>query len=863
VSALRRARAYAGQLALLAVLALVAAALAAGAPRAANRMADAGLRADLDELPHSVRDLTFVAGSSLWSAPGDGPRNLSRYRQAFPAPLPGLIGGQWYITETAPLDLGAGSCPQLATVRWETGADQAVRLVRGRRPASSALTETMIGRDAADALGLHPGDTVTLGGRAGGTRIRVVGVFEPLRAADPIWADMALARTACPSVNDGLRWRATLLTDRAGARLAIDTTGVPVVKWRYRLDTARLSADRVAALMTAVIAVHRRPPTGTTLRSSLDLTLSTFDGRLRAVRALLAVVQAGVLAALLGLILLAARLTVDRRRDEYALLRARGAGGRAVAARTLTETLIAVPVAVAAGWFAGAAVPGRAGPSEALLVLGAGLVATLAPAAFAVRDPGFLRPRQDTVRPSPGRLTAEGLVVGLAVLGVLLLRRRGLGTGVDPYLILVPVLLALAAALLALRLVPLLLRRAGRLAARARGAVGFLGLAGAGRGAPLSAGPLAVLVVTIATGVFAGVVTSTVDHARDLAADREVPADARVDGFAFAPDTAAAIARLPGITRVTPVLLRSGAEIRGPGSVFTEGQLMVLDAATAGLDLPAALRTARPGAAPVPALVSPELARSIPTGGRIFVQGRAYEFRIAAVRDTAPGLAVGARRFIVLPRQAMAIPSFEPLIANRFLLAGDRFDPAAVRAAADAGQRAYARQVTGRPGQLTVPATITTWRQQRAALADTGVNGLLTFAFTAGVAAATVLALLAVGFTVLAGAPARGRTLSRLRTMGLSGGQGRRLLVLELVPMIGVALLAGALAGIALPALIGPALALSGFTAGVPARTHLDPLLAGGVLIVAGLAMVAALTVENVVNRRLRLGAVLRLGEEN
>jgi putative ABC transport system permease protein len=87
--------------------------------------------------------------------------------------------------------------------------------------------------------------------------------------------------------------------------------------------------------------------------------------------------------------------------------------------------------------------------------------------------------------------------------------------------------------------------------------------------------------------------------------------------------------------------------------------------------------------------------------------------------------------------------------------------------------------------------------------------------------------------------------------------------VLELVPMIGVALLAGGFAGIALPALVAPALGLSGFTAGLPARIHLDPLLAGGVLLVAVLAVAAALTVENVVNRRLRLGEVLRLGEES
>jgi putative ABC transport system permease protein len=164
--------------------------------------------------------------------------------------------------------------------------------------------------------------------------------------------------------------------------------------------------------------------------------------------------------------------------------------------------------------------------------------------------------------------------------------------------------------------------------------------------------------------------------------------------------------------------------------------------------------------------------------------------------------------------------------------------------------------------QLIAPATVVSRQEVRNGLDRTGVNGVLVSTALAAVAAAVVLALLTVAFTVLAGAPARGRALSRLRTMGLSGRQGRRLLVYELIPLIAVALLAGALAGIALPGLVGPALGLSGFTAGVAAHTYVDPLLAGGVLVVAVLAVAAALAVENVVNRRLRLGEVLRLGEE-
>ena len=96
----------------------------------------------------------------------------------------------------------------------------------------------------------------------------------------------------------------------------------------------------------------------------------------------------------------------------------------------------------------------------------------------------------------------------------------------------------------------------------------------------------------------------------------------------------------------------------------------------------------------------------------------------------------------------------------------------------------------------------------------------------------------------------------------LSAGQGRRLLLYELVPLLTVALLAGGLVGVALPRLIGPALGLSGFTAGVAARDRIDPALIAAVLAVVALAVAAALLVESAANRRMRLGEALRLGGE-
>jgi putative ABC transport system permease protein len=99
--------------------------------------------------------------------------------------------------------------------------------------------------------------------------------------------------------------------------------------------------------------------------------------------------------------------------------------------------------------------------------------------------------------------------------------------------------------------------------------------------------------------------------------------------------------------------------------------------------------------------------------------------------------------------------------------------------------------------------------------------------------------------------------------MGLSGRQGRRLLVVELLPSVAVAVLAGGVVGVLLPSVLRPALGLDAFTGGATASVVLDPLLVGGSLALVVVALATAVLVETVANRRLRLGAALRLGEES
>ncbi|MGQ4444005.1 ABC transporter permease, partial [Streptomyces violaceoruber] len=89
--------------------------------------------------------------------------------------------------------------------------------------------------------------------------------------------------------------------------------------------------------------------------------------------------------------------------------------------------------------------------------------------------------------------------------------------------------------------------------------------------------------------------------------------------------------------------------------------------------------------------------------------------------------------------------------------------------------------------------------------------------YTAAVAAAAGYAALALLLSLASAAPERAALLARLRTMGLTRAQGRRLLVLESLPQALPAALGGILTGWAAVRLLSPGIDLT--TLAVPATT--------------------------------------------
>ncbi|MFI5494216.1 FtsX-like permease family protein [Actinoplanes sp. NPDC051859] len=871
---IRRFRAYAGHLGLLAALGLLAGLIFTGLPRAADELTDQGLGEEIAALPFQVRDLSYRPSSDVEYAippPSIITSELDGAQGRLPAPLRELVDERWFIAKAGPEGLEwtgpapfDGGCRPKAQVRYQSGYEEQLRLVSGRMPGAADGMEVVVEAGAAAETKLRAGSRLMLNAEVS---VTVVGIVERTNPSARFWDGVPAGAAPCPNPDEGLTSQFTMFTD---ARRAWESALVP--EWRFAFDTERLTAADLPALTAAAVQARRSPSQGMVANTGLDTALAKFAERLRGMQALLAVVQAGLVATMVGLLVLVARLLTDRRRDEFALLRARGASSIRIAMRMLGETILVVPVAVAGGWALARLVPGRSDLADLVLVLLVGAAALFAAPLLAAFTRGDARGRQDLARfrPSARRLTAEGFVVALAVLGVVLARRRGLGTGgVDFYLVSVPVLLAVSAALVAVRLLPWPLQQFSRIAARARGAVPFLGLSRAGRGAPVNVGPLAILVVAVATGVFTAAIAGTVGAARDRATDLAIAADVQLSGGVFDPATGARLAAVPGVEAVAPALLLQGSQVTGKSASPVQVQLLVVPGVDAAKvmrsELPAVLVEARPGG-PAPAVVSPRIAAAIGAGGKIDVQGRSYEFRVAEVRDSVPGLAADSELFVVLPWQALPAPDFQPIRPNRYFIAGADVSEPALLAAGNEGQRSYLQRVLQRPvpnERLPEPTTVVTWEAHRAALGTGGVNGVLAFFYTAGSAGAALLALLAVVLTVLADAPGRGRTLSRLRTMGMSLRQGRSLLIYELVPLVAVAILAGGLVGIALPALLGAVLELDSFTAGVDTRIVVDPWLPVAALGLVAAALAVAMLVESLANRRMRLGEVLRLGEEN
>ncbi|MFI5883316.1 FtsX-like permease family protein [Streptomyces sp. NPDC051554] len=466
-----------------------------------------------------------------------------------------LVAGRW---PAGTADAPAGAFTSLPDVPVATG--------------STAPVDTAVPDALAKRLGIRPGSSLRVQDAfSRPMTLRVTGVFRATGAVG-FWPAMAGDLTEGETADQDL-----LVVSASALNGSAVLNGHLTAHWSVQPDLSRLDADSLAGLhdrlrafsgsQSGVSVFGGRRPSLDDLTVASGLPGAIDDLTVPTVAARSSLYLPSVLLAVLALatLVLAARQLTERRRDELALQQARGAGTlRLLRGATAEWALTGVPAAVAAPFLAGLLHPGTRG-ADAWAAVGLTLLVHAAAVLLPVLPSARSRPARGARAAAAQRLGADLALLAVATLGYLELRRHhsliaDVGTGsasADPVLVLVPTLVAGAAALLLLRLLPLtslLLDAFGR---RSRGLV--LALAGwqLSRRAARNAGPVVLMCLAVSVSAFATTALACLGGLASEQAAFTVGADVRIDpsaddGYPSAV-LASAYRALPGVTSVTPV----------------------------------------------------------------------------------------------------------------------------------------------------------------------------------------------------------------------------------------------------------------------------------------------------------------------
>ncbi|MFJ8883886.1 FtsX-like permease family protein [Streptomyces sp. NPDC102402] len=846
-----RLRTAPGTSAALAVLVLLTAFLAAVFPRSVDAYEAKALRHDITAAPEgqSVLEVTTLP-PALGQAPSVREAAMREKALAsaqdalvkvLPDPLRADVPESSYgVHTTKPLAADEkwlprpDALPPLLTYAAPSGLPDHATLRSGRWPvARDTMTletrevEAAVTEDTAEDLRIEPGATVAVPTQRGDPlTVRVTGIVAPRHPDSGYWTIDPLFRAPSLVRDPGsptpvFYWRGTLLLPPDTGPALLATMGETELYWRLAPDAAGLTAAEVPGLESAVAAVENGPGLlelrdiagpNTTLTTGLDAILGSYSSMRDAIGPVVTVAAVGIGAVAAVVLLMTGGLIGARRHHELALLRSRGGSLPGIGGRLLAETAVVVVPAAALGLLLAVLVVGEARFPPA--ALGAATVAALVCAVLPLRTavhhrrPLLHGARDDVTaaRPSRRRTVAELTLLVLAVGAVAALRRRGTttGSGSDLLVSAAPVLVGLIAALVLVRLYPLPLRLAARPVARLRGAVGFLSLARAGRASSSGTLPLLALLIALTTAGFGGSVLTGVADARDEAALRAVGADARVSGEGssapLSDGTVRRVRAVDGVEDVAPVRIEYRTPLAAALDVTSETKratLMGVEpesyarlARDTGLPAfpSAALRNSPGQSGVLPAIASPALAERLGLRPHT-IRSQAGDLRVRVTAVLPLTSAVGDSDFLIVDAKALAQGS-----PTTLLLTGGSPDARQLRAAArEAGPE----------------FTVRLRSAERERFVDTPMQSGAERIYGAAVVAGAGYALLAVLLSLLQTAPERTTLLARLRTMGLTTRQGRRLLAFEAMPQALLAAFGGLLVGWATIALLAPGIDLA------------------------------------------------------
>jgi putative ABC transport system permease protein len=429
-----------------------------------------------------------------------------------------------------------------------------VRIIRGRCVSGISTHETLISANTAAAEHLSVGSTLATTTTSGvALHLRVVGVYRPVAPRGSFWEPWGLFQFGRPvSGNQAPPGDASFVTPaalsswvhRVSETFSANVALLPKVVGYD--DTGELRTTIANANTAVAQLIHRAGTSGTpvaAVTTSLPSILDETAHETSLARTLVTLATAQL--ALLAIFLLYAVVanTTAAQGSEVALAKLRGRRASSVLLQSVAQpvalVVAAAPVAALLAWIVvrllaprllGHSVdvvfPPAAYGVAALAVAGGVVAAVVAAHRIVVTPVGALMRRGAALPDSPiGLLVADAAAVTLAVAGLIELEVGGvLNSGKpNPLSVLAPTLLAVAAAVVALRLLPFPLRGLARWTRDSPRLATFLAVRQLLR-RPDDARP--VLLVAVALSIAAFAVTNWVDasHNRSLRALNSVGA---------------------------------------------------------------------------------------------------------------------------------------------------------------------------------------------------------------------------------------------------------------------------------------------------------------------------------------------------
>lgn len=883
-------RSHAGGGAVVAALVLILALIASAAPLALGILGDAALRDRLGGLSATERDvIADVPGAP--QLPSDIPAELTTeevwgsfaaavdgIRAGAEAPLPSILGEARVVTLSSDNPLAESPRTQELTVAFAPGYEDEIRIVEGRLPvpaapadaSGSSSVEVVLSTETASQLEWSVGESRTITAFSGPMEVVLVGVFEAVDPDADYWQHV-------PSVlepkifDDGNAPRRTTGTAFAHpASLATaHVPGVYTTRLWYPTDVDGVDA---ADAEQTVAALRQLTSVSHTIGSSADgvgILSLRFDAEVtseielalaqrESTEGVIAMLVAGPVGVAAAVLLLGCRLILERRRPSLRLLSARGAsagqlrailGTEGVLVGLLPALLGAVIVAVAGAVVLGAP-PAAAGIGAALLIGLTPVVILILLAPSVAERPA----RADLGRTgSRLRLIVEGVVVGLAVVGLVLLFVRGYSAGVDPLLAATPLLLSLVACLITLRVYPLPLAALHARARRAVGLDGFLGSARALREPAIGLTPVLALVVGVSVAVSSGILLSALQSGITEASRAQIGADMRVTGASFTREQMDRVQDIDGVAAATGI---SGAE---PATLDINGQKRATSAFVVDAAELRAVQGDGPGMLPPGVSLEPVDGGTMPivvSGFTADLIDGSTELRLGGVDAEVVGVTsgpvpIGTRENWVSLDASYAEEVLGRDPADRTVLV--RLDDGASPGAVEAGLV----EVLGQDVRIDTADEIASRIESGPAVQGVRI------ALLAATAVAALLSALAIVMTLSLVAGARARVLALLRTLGAPRRASTSLALWEIGPPTVAAIIAGTIFGALVPLVVLAAVDLRPFTGSSVAPAYrVDPailaLTLGGFVVVA--AALTALTL--LVSRRIRAAGALRTVEE-